>query len=69
MTDAHKAVAGAFDHLREVAGAEWWALKEGGKPYVMVGTATCGRAAGACMYLWVRLCEHTHVCVTTVCRN
>jgi len=35
----------AFEKLKQEAAARWESLKE--KPLIMVGTATCGRAAGA----------------------
>jgi NADH-quinone oxidoreductase subunit F len=34
-----------FDHIRDQAASEWEALQQ--KPHILVGTATCGRAAGA----------------------
>jgi NADH-quinone oxidoreductase subunit F len=36
-----------FDELRARAKAEWEALKHSEKPRILIGTATCGRAAGA----------------------
>ncbi|MCL0060149.1 SLBB domain-containing protein, partial [Dehalococcoidia bacterium] len=35
-----------FEEIRAAAVSEWESLKHSEKPYVMVGTATCGRAAG-----------------------
>ena len=37
----------AFKSLRGAAQAKWADLESGGKPWVRVGTAICGRAAGA----------------------
>lgn len=37
----------AFDEIRKQAMAEWEALQHSGKPHLLVGTGTCGRAAGA----------------------
>ncbi len=37
----------AFDAIRSRAAAEWQKLYDGSNPVIMVGTATCGRAAGA----------------------
>jgi NADH-quinone oxidoreductase subunit F len=36
-----------FDEIQKKAKAEWEALEKGDKPHIIVGTATCGRAAGA----------------------
>jgi NADH-quinone oxidoreductase subunit F len=36
-----------FDEIQKKAVAEWEALEKGDKPHIIVGTATCGRAAGA----------------------
>ena len=36
-----------FDEIQARAKAEWEALKHGEKPRILIGTATCGRAAGA----------------------
>ncbi len=36
-----------FDEIRNQAIAEWAALQRSDKPRILVGTATCGRAAGA----------------------
>ena len=36
-----------FDELRHQAIAEWKTLQESDKPRILVGMATCGRAAGA----------------------
>ena len=36
-----------FDALRQRATEEWEALKRSERPVILVGTATCGRAAGA----------------------
>jgi NADH-quinone oxidoreductase subunit F len=37
----------SFDEIRKQAIAEWEALQHSDKPRILVGTATCGRAAGA----------------------
>jgi NADH-quinone oxidoreductase subunit F len=37
----------SFDEIRSQAVAEWGALQRSEKPRILVGTATCGRAAGA----------------------
>jgi NADH-quinone oxidoreductase subunit F len=37
----------AFQDIREKAKSHWHDLKDSGKPYILVGAATCGRAAGA----------------------
>ena len=36
-----------FDEIRRRAESRWRDILEGTKPYVLVGAATCGRAAGA----------------------
>ncbi|MDP3879933.1 MAG: NADH-quinone oxidoreductase subunit F, partial [Dehalococcoidales bacterium] len=36
-----------FEEIQKQAVAEWGALQQGIKPHILVGTATCGRAAGA----------------------
>ena len=36
-----------FDQIQKQALAEWEALQKSPKPRLLVGTATCGRAAGA----------------------
>ena len=36
-----------FDEARKLAGEEWEALKKSSGPLIYVGTATCGRSAGA----------------------
>jgi len=36
-----------FDEIRRRARSEWEALEHGSKPRILVGAATCGRAAGA----------------------
>ena len=36
-----------FDEIRSQAQSEWEALQQSDKPRILVGTATCGRAAGA----------------------
>ncbi len=37
----------SFDEIRNQAVAEWEALQRSEKPRILVGTATCGKAAGA----------------------
>ncbi len=37
----------AFDEIRSQAIAEWEALEQSDKPRILIGAATCGRAAGA----------------------
>ncbi len=46
MATEPSAVAAAFEEIKRRAGETW---REPGpdRPYIMVGTATCGRAAGA----------------------
>ncbi len=41
------AIAPDFEEIKRVAESRWKELHKGGKPVVLVGTATCGRAAGA----------------------
>ena len=41
------AIASAFQKMKSRAEAQWRELWDSGKPVIMVGTATCGRAAGA----------------------
>ena len=36
-----------FDEMQKKATAEWEALEKGNKPHIIIGAATCGRAAGA----------------------
>ena len=36
-----------FEEIQKKATAEWEALEKGDKPHIIVGAATCGRAAGA----------------------
>ncbi len=48
MTPAVSADIGqAFQKIESRALVHWGELRDGGKPLIMVGTATCGRAAGA----------------------
>jgi len=42
-----------FEKIRERAIAEWTKLQNSGKPRILVGTASCGRAAGALSVLEV----------------
>ncbi len=37
----------SFEEIRKLAIAEWEALQHSQKPRILIGTATCGRAAGA----------------------
>ena len=36
-----------FDEIQKKAKEEWEALEKGDKSHIIIGTATCGRAAGA----------------------
>ncbi len=48
MTDKAKGrIWQAFEEIRGQALKRWEALKDGKRPHLLVGTATCGRAAGA----------------------
>jgi len=40
-------IASAYQQLKETSQSRWTDLIQGDKPVIMVGTATCGRAAGA----------------------
>ena len=40
-------IALAFQQIKSRAESHWRELQDGGKPVIMVGAATCGRAAGA----------------------
>ena len=40
-------ITSAFQEIKNRAESHWRALYDSGKPVIMVGTATCGRAAGA----------------------
>ena len=42
-----QSVLSAFQEIKSRAQSQWRGLGDGGKPVIMVGTATCGRAAGA----------------------
>ncbi len=42
-----QSVASAFEKVKGLAESRWRELQDGGRPVIMVGTATCGRAAGA----------------------
>ena len=42
-----KSTGESFEHIRKMALAEWDALLNSSKPRISIGTATCGRAAGA----------------------
>ena len=41
----------SLDHLSHRAREEWEALQCAGRPQILVGTASCGRSAGACKVL------------------
>ncbi len=41
------AIVSAFQEIKSRAESHWQELCDSGKPMIMVGTATCGRAAGA----------------------
>jgi len=45
--DKQTTITTAFQELKGRAEAQWQKLWDSGKPVIMVGTATCGRAAGA----------------------
>ena len=48
MTNAElRTIAEAFKEMKERAESEWQELFDSGKPVIIVGAATCGRAAGA----------------------
>ena len=36
-----------FHEIKRQADKEWKELWEGGKPLILIGTATCGRSAGS----------------------
>ncbi len=40
-------IAAAFREIKEKAQSRWQEMRESGKPFILVGAATCGRAAGA----------------------
>ncbi len=40
-------VASAFKQIKSQADSRWRELQRGGQPFILVGAATCGRAAGA----------------------
>ncbi len=42
-----QSVASAFEKIKSLAQSHWGELQDGGKSVIMVGTATCGRAAGS----------------------
>ncbi|UCG55537.1 MAG: NADH-quinone oxidoreductase subunit NuoF [Dehalococcoidia bacterium] len=51
-----------FDEIQKQAVAEWQALEHNGKPRILVGAGTCGRAAGAMEILEAiraKLAEHS----------
>jgi len=43
----HQSVASTFREIKSQAQSRWRELRDSGKPAIMVGAATCGRAAGA----------------------
>ncbi len=45
--EVHKAVAEHFEELQAEARKQWQSEREGADPFILVGTATCGRASGA----------------------
>ena len=47
IVSANSKISEAFERIKGRAFAEWEAFKGGEEPYILVGTATCGRAAGA----------------------
>ncbi|MFP3974981.1 MAG: NADH-ubiquinone oxidoreductase-F iron-sulfur binding region domain-containing protein [Dehalococcoidia bacterium] len=47
MKESTSDVASSFEEIKEKSVSRWKELFEGENPVVMVGTATCGRAAGA----------------------
>ena len=42
-----QSIASTFQEIKSRAELRWQELRSSGKPVIMVGTATCGRAAGA----------------------
>ena len=36
-----------FEEIQKKAKADWEALQQSDKPHIIIGSATCGRAAGA----------------------
>jgi len=42
-----RSVTSAFEKIKSLAESRWRELRSGNQPVIMVGTATCGRAAGA----------------------
>ncbi len=48
MTAAvHARIAANFQKIREKAFSKWKAIRDSNRPRILIGTATCGRAAGA----------------------
>jgi NADH-quinone oxidoreductase subunit F len=43
----NNAIAAAFQKLKEEAASRWQDPQSSGRPFILVGAATCGRAAGA----------------------
>jgi len=57
-----------FDEIRSQAISEWEALEHSDKPRILIGTATCGRAAGALAVLEAinsKLAEHNTEAIIT----
>jgi NADH-quinone oxidoreductase subunit F len=47
MTKSQSPIVRNFERIRDQAEGEWSALKDPKEPVIWIGTATCGRAAGA----------------------
>ena len=45
--NARQRTVKAFERIRAHAVSEWEALKQSQEPHILIGTATCGKAAGA----------------------
>ncbi|GAI41176.1 unnamed protein product, partial [marine sediment metagenome] len=56
----------AFDEIRRQALSEWEVLQHSDKPRILVGTATCGRAAGAMDTLEAIHCELSRLGIDTI---
>ena len=54
----------SFTEMRERADLEWSSLVSGSKPWIRVGTAMCGRAAGA--FEVVEAVSYTHLTLPTI---
>ena len=55
-----------FDEIRRQALSEWEVLQHSDKPRILVGTATCGRAAGAMDTLEAIHCELSRLGIDTI---